>query len=108
MEQSTLARRGLLASVIGMGILIVAGTGVLLAVIVHRMSHPTSLSLPASSPPLIEKTVTIHEPAGTAIKQIAWQNGSLLALHLTGGGEDRIVIWDTSSGRIIGRLQLAP
>ncbi|NHO34358.1 hypothetical protein [Acetobacter fallax] len=108
MEQSTFARRGLLAAVIGMGLLIIVGTGTLLAVIAHRMSHHARALPPVSLQPVAEKTIVLHEPAGTIIGQISWQNGSVLAVRLTGGGPDRIVLWDTAGRRIVGRLELAP
>ncbi len=107
MEQSTFARRGLLAAIIGMGILIIVGTVALLAVIMLRMSHPAASSPAISSHPPAEKTITLQEPAGTTIGQIAWQTGPILAVRLTGGGPDRIILWDTAAGRITGKLVFA-
>ncbi|NHN88459.1 hypothetical protein [Acetobacter conturbans] len=107
MEQGTFARRGLLAVVIGMGLLIVLGTGGLVAILIHRMSHPRQATIvPVASTILSEKPFLLHEPAGTRIESIAWQNGPVMAVRLSGGGPDRIVLWDTAAARTVGELDL--
>lgn len=105
MERNSLARRGLMAAVIGMGVLIVVGTGALVAVIVHRLAHPSGAVPPL---PDAEKTVALHEPAGTQIAQTEWRDADLVAVRLTGGGPDRVVIWNVRTGQIAARLQLVP
>lgn len=114
MEQSTFAQRGLFAAVIGMGILIILGVGALVAIIIHRMSHPRApvaapagISLPVAATAIQPQTFLLHEPAGTRIEQIAWSNGTVMAVRLSGGGPDRIVLWDTGAGRPVGELDLA-
>ncbi|GBQ24395.1 hypothetical protein AA0472_1409 [Acetobacter estunensis NRIC 0472] len=108
MEEGSTARRVLMAAVIGMGVLIVAGVGLLVAVILHRVSHPHAAVTP---PPVLEKpihaeTLLLHEPEGSHVATMAWRDGNVLALSLTGGGPDRIVLWDVTQGRVIGRLEV--
>lgn len=114
MEQSTFARRGLFAAVIGMGILIILGVVALVAIIIHRMSHPrlpiaapVSVSLQAGTPVIPPQTFLLHQPAGSRIEQIAWSNGTVMAVRLSGGGPDRIVLWDTAAGHSAGELDLS-
>ncbi|MCH4092093.1 hypothetical protein [Acetobacter sp.] len=114
MEQGTFARRGLFAAVIGMGILIILGVIALVAVIIHRMSHPrlpvaapAGISLSATAATIPSQTFLLHEPAGTRIEQIVWSNGPIMAIRLSGGGPDRIVLWDTGAGRSVGEINLA-
>ncbi|BCI65905.1 hypothetical protein [Acetobacter aceti] len=114
MEQSTFARRGLFAAVIGMGILIILGVGALVAIIIHRMSHPrvpvaapAGISLPIAATAIQPQAFLLHEPAGTKIEQITWSNGTVMAVRLSGGGPDRVVLWDTTAGRSVGELDLA-
>jgi len=97
--------RGLMAAVIGMGILIVAGVTVLVVVMVQRMSVPP--------PPIASAVVAdpaaehpLDETAGTRIAGMSLA-GDHLALQLAGGGPDRVVVVDTRTGRIILRTGLA-
>jgi hypothetical protein len=86
--------RVLKAAVIIMGVLIVAGTVVLAMTIANRLG-----TRPA--PPAI---AGLGEPAGSRILGIA-AAGDRLAVHVTGGGaEDRIVIVDPATHRVLGRL----
>ena len=86
--------RGLLALVIAMGVLIVAGVGILGITIVHR------LSTPAARPSLV-----LAEPPGTRMQAIA-PAGDRLAILLTGGGPDRVVLLDPRTGDLVGRVGL--
>ena len=86
--------RGLLTAVIVMGVLIVAGVAVLGVTIVRRLG--TSPSLAAA---------TLDEPPGTHLQQIA-PAGDRLALLLTGGGPDRIVLLDPRTGQVTGHIGL--
>jgi hypothetical protein len=87
--------RALKAVTIVMGVLIVLGTAALVVAIVGRLSGggPTA-------------TVQLDEPAGTRILGIAPVRDRL-AVALTGGGADRIVVLDTARGRVVGRVELA-
>ena len=88
-----------------MGVMIVAGTGVLIAVIAHRIASPhhgcggkRRWSTPFS--------LVLDEPAGTRIVGVA-AAGDRLAVHLQGGGADRVVLVDPRSGAVAGRITLA-
>ncbi len=87
--------RGLLALVIAMGILIVAGIGILAVTIMHRLS--TSVAQPA---------LTLTEPVGTRMQSIA-PAGDRLAVLLTGGGPDRVILLDPRTGNPMGRIGLS-
>ena len=90
--------RVLKAAVVVMGVLIVAGTVVLAIAIANRLgTRPV--------PPAI---VGLGEPAGSRILGIAGA-GDRLAVHVTGGGaEDRVVIVDPATHRVLGRLVPGP
>ena len=100
--------RGLMAAVIGMGIMIVAGVTVLVVVMVQRMSAPpapiASTVIAGPAPALTD--ILIDEPTGTRIATLSLA-GDRLAVQLAGGGPDRVVVVDTRVGRIIARTALA-
>jgi len=83
-------------AVVAMGVLIVAGTVVLVAALAARMS---------SAPGGIASAV-LDEPAGTRIAGAAIAPDRL-AVQLQGGGPDRVVVLDTKAGRVLGRVALA-
>jgi hypothetical protein len=83
-----------------MGVLIVLGTGVVLVTIVKRtMSGPIGM-------PEKPFAAALDEPAGTAIVGIAAVRDRL-AVQLHGGGVDRVVLIDTVTGAVAGRIALA-
>ncbi len=86
--------RGLMAAVIGMGVLIVAGVAVLVVTVVHRLG---------SQPVLAAQS--LDEPVGTHLQQIA-PAGDRLAILLTGGGPDRVVLLDPRTGAVTGHIGL--
>jgi hypothetical protein len=88
--------RGLVALTIIMGVVLVAGTGLLGVIIFHRLAVPL-----APLPPL-----SLDEPVGTHIAGMV-SLGDRLALRLEGGGVDRVVVVDLAHGRIVGRIGLA-
>ena len=92
--------RALLALVIVMGMLILAGTAGLVAVVVHRLTHPTAPVARAGPVPLPQ------EPAGTRITALARQSDTMLAIALTGGGPDRVLLWDFAAGRAVAEIRL--
>ncbi|MDG6094696.1 hypothetical protein LOC54_06175 [Acetobacter sp. AN02] len=97
------------ALVIGMGALIVLGTAVLIGVIVHRLSHGrpagTLAAAPAASP---VGSLLLHEPEGSRIVSAERMNDTTLAVRISGGGPDRILLWDITRGAVSGRLSLSP
>jgi hypothetical protein len=80
-----------------MGVLIIAGTTVLGVTIVKRLSEPTATTRIAA---------TLDEPEGTRIASIA-ATQDRLALHLQGGGPDRVVLLDPRTGTRTGSVSLA-
>jgi hypothetical protein len=89
--------RALKVLTVVMGVMILVGTAVLVAVIIHRAS-----SGPAASASV---ALVLNEPAGTRIAGIA-AAGDRLALQLQGGGADRVVLVDPRSGVVVGRIML--
>ena len=79
-----------------MGVLIVAGVVGLGVALTQRLSGATA---PMAS-------LLLDEPAGTRIAALS-ASPDRLAVQLTGAGPDRIVLLDTKSGRILGRVGLA-
>ncbi|GAA4493101.1 hypothetical protein GCM10023158_09860 [Gluconacetobacter tumulicola] len=104
--------RGLLAAVIGMGVLLAAGSLVLVGVLVHRIAHPrpAAIARPAAEPVALPAgdygELELGEPAGTHVTGMVRQDGGLLAVALAGGGPDRVLLWDVQHRRIIARLVL--
>jgi len=90
--------RALKAAVIVMGVLIVAGVAVLAVTLVQRIGQ-VALPLAPAAPALVD------EPAGTRIAGASLA-GERLVLQLTGGGPDRVVVFDLVRGRIVGRVAL--
>ena len=80
--------RGLMAAVIGMGVLIVAGVAVLVVTVVHRLGSQPALA-----------AQSLDEPPGTHLQQIA-PAGDRLAILLTGGGPDRVILLDPRTGAV--------
>ena len=89
--------RGLLALVIAMGVLIVAGVLVIGITLAHRLG--TAASLPAAPVDAV-----LDQPAGTQIAGVA-SLGGRVAITLRGGGPDRVVVLD--GGRVAGTIRLA-
>ena len=79
-----------------MGVLIVLATTVLIVVIARRLSTP---AVPVAA------SVLLDEPSGTRIAGIA-PVGDRLAVQLQGGGADRVVLVDPSTGAVAGRIGL--
>jgi hypothetical protein len=92
--------KALVALVVAMGVLIVAGVAVVAVTIMHRMGHPANASAATAA------VSVLAEPAGTHIGGISAMNDRLAVL-LQGGGADRVVFVD-SQGQVVGRLSLHP
>ncbi len=104
--------RGLMVAVIGMGLLIVAGVAVLVTLMVQRMSPATTPIASAPAAVMIPgagagaTAFALDEPPGTHIVSLSLA-ADRLALQLSGGGSDRVVIVDLR-GRVLGRVALSP
>ncbi|AHI24406.1 hypothetical protein BGC31_00780 [Komagataeibacter xylinus] len=108
--------RALLAAVIGMGVLLFIGSLALVGVLVHRMMHPvpapTAVAGPVTAPPVAASAnaagdLVLDEAPGTHVQAVTARPDGLLVVVLTGGGADRVVVWDPSGRRIVARLVLA-
>ncbi len=99
--------RALRAATVVMGVLILAGTAVLIATIVKRATAPAPLASGAFVPAAAPLGAVLHEPVGTRITGLA-ATGDLLALSLQGSGGDRVVLIDPRTGEVRGRVTLAP
>ncbi len=88
--------RALKAAVVVMGVLIVAGVAVLAVALVGRVSGQAG---PMAS-------ALLDEPAGTRIAG-ASMAPDRVGVQLQGGGPDRIVVVDTRTGKVLGRVALA-
>src|SRR5271165_3855032 len=87
--------RAMLALVIGMGVLMVAGVATGAVTIIHRTMGPAALTT----------DLVLDEPVGTHIAGIS-SAGDRLAVLLQGGGADRVVLVDAGHGRVAGRVLL--
>ncbi len=101
------ATRALLALVIVMGVLILAGTAGLVAVVVHRLAHPAAVAPPPGPGPVSQAALQ-PEPAGTRITAMTRQSDTVLAIALSGGGPDRVLVWDLAAGRAVAEIRLGP
>ena len=88
--------RALQVAVIVMGVMIVLGIGVLGYAVTRVV---------IGAPPAMA-SATLDEPAGTRIAGIA-ALPDRLAVQLSGGGPDRVVMIDVRSGRLFARVALA-
>ena len=91
--------RGLLALTVIMGVMIVAGLGVIGVTVAHRLTH---VEIPRGAPFIR----VVDEPAGTQITGIS-SLGDRLAIVLRGGGPDRVVLVGADDGHILGTVRLA-
>ena len=102
------ATRALLALVIVMGVLILAGTAGLIAVVVHRLAHPAAVVAHAAVPAPSPQALLRPEPVGTRITALTRQSDTMLAIALSGGGPDRVLVWDLAAGRAVAEIRLGP
>lgn len=85
------------ALVIGMGVLIVAGTVTLVALIVQRAGGDSGTMPPRA----------LGQPAGTRITSIAGAEGRIAVLVTRPDGSERVLLVDGRSGRVVGELRAA-
>ncbi len=88
--------RALKVAVVFMGVLIVGGVIVLFTVLAQRMSSGSGAIASA----------VLDEPTGTRIAGTSTAPDRLV-VQLQGGGPDRVVVLDTKTGRVLGRVGLA-
>ncbi len=90
-----------------MGVLILAGTAGLVAIVVHRLAHPAAVA-PAPGSEALSQAALRPEPAGTRITAMTRQSDTVLAIALSGGGPDRVLVWDLVAGRAVAEIRLGP
>src|SRR3954465_13549432 len=93
------ALRALKIATIAMGVLIVMGVGVLIVAMARRGGAPPP-------PPVANLAGVLDEPAGTRIVGISMLPDRV-AVQLSGGGPDRVVLLDPRGGAVAGRISLA-
>ena len=94
-------RQVLTIATIAMGVLILLGTAVVIGTIIIRSNGGGEVV--RSGKPF---EAVLDEPAGTGIAGIA-PAGARLAIHLHGGGPDRVLLIDPGTGAVAGRVTLA-
>ncbi len=85
------------ALVIGMGVLIVAGTVTLVALIVQRAGGDSGNMPPRA----------LGQPAGTRILSVGGAEGRFAVLVARPDGSERVLLVDARSGRVVGELRAA-
>ncbi|GAA0569230.1 hypothetical protein GCM10009416_04440 [Craurococcus roseus] len=91
--------RALKALVIGMGVLIVAGTVTLVAVIVQRAG-----GVAGGGAARLE--LALDQPEGSRIAGVAAVEGGALGVWVQRPDGDRVVLVDTRRGRVAGEIRL--
>ena len=108
--------RALKALVIVMGVLILAGMGLVAYAIVKRVAAPERVAQPAApsalpasaAPPHPFGPVEISLPSGARIARTRTSGERLIVeLELAGGGE-RLLVIDLATGGLVGTIDLKP
>ena len=92
--------KGLFGLVVGLGLLILAGFGVVVATLAHRMLEGSHSTAAAAAP----TPVTLDEPSGTRIGTIIAAGDRLAVLLQGGGAGDRLVLLDPHDGTRVGTV----
>ncbi len=92
--------RALKALVIGMGVLIVAGTVALVAVVVQRAGGV------AGGGGSARLEFSLNQPEGSRIAGIAAAEGGTLGVWVARPDGDRVVLVDPRRGRVAGEIRL--
>ncbi len=90
--------RAFKALVIGMGVLIVAGTVALVAVVVQRAGGLGGGSARLELP--------LNQPEGARIAGVVAAEGNTLGVWVARPDGDRVVLVDTRRGRVTGEIRL--
>lgn len=77
--------------------LLIFGTLTFLSLLLKK-SKETAVSLPDA--------VSLNQPMGSYIKQISQNEGNLYLLTVGGGLEDRVIIFDTNTGKTITTVNI--
>jgi hypothetical protein len=106
--------RALIALTIFMGVLIIAGLGVIVVTIIHRLSNPapavavTAPIMPLVPSPLPTGRASLVAPKGTHLAATL-AVGAHLVLHFAGeGGKDTLITLDPATGAILETIDLVP
>ena len=92
--------------VVVMGVMIVAGLGLIFVTIAHRLSHPhvgPSLAAAPSGTPGIAR---IELPPGTQVEEMS-SAGNRIVLRLRAVDRESLLVLDQDSGRIVARIELS-
>jgi hypothetical protein len=104
--------RALKTLVIVMGVLILAGMGLVGYTLIKRgMNTPASPSLGAQAPSAAEHPygpVEIELPQGAHVASTHTAGGRLVIELALAGGAERVLVVDLSSGAILGTIDLKP
>ena len=92
--------RALKALVIGMGVLIVAGTVTLVAVLVQRAGGV------AGGGGTARLELALDQPEGSRIAGVAAAEGGAFGVWVQRPDGDRVVLVDTRRGRVFGEIRL--
>jgi hypothetical protein len=94
--------------VIFMGVLLVAGLGMLGYGLMSKAGHKAAhTQAPAPAAAAGFGTVTVPLPAGARVESIV-QAGERVVLRVTGGGGERVIVLDPATGQVAGSFVLAP
>lgn len=96
------ANKGLLALVIGMGVIVLLGVGVLAYGLMQRASNPSFSFFKEDSPGA--GNIQVALPDGATVQEIGTIN-NLLAVHVVDGQDrDSVLLINPSDGHIVRRL----
>lgn len=93
------------ALVIGMGVLIVAGTVTLVVLLVQRANAPAPARMAAVAPEFRGEVIVLGQPEGSRIGGIVAAGGAV-AIWVQRPDGDRVVLVDPASGRRSGEIRL--
>ncbi len=101
--------RALIALTIFMGVLIIAGLGVIVVTIIHRLSNPPPvIAVAAPAGPGASAHASIAAPKGTHLAATL-AVGAHLVLHFVGtDGKDTLITLDPATGAILETIDLVP
>jgi len=100
--------KALTAAVIIMGVLIIVGTVTLVGLIIHRIGHHSNAqsALPAHVPLQDAVTTQTELPPGTTLTGMTRVQDDLLALQVNENGEQKILLWQVSTRRLLPGLTI--
>ena len=105
-KADTRTMKPLVALVILMGVLIVAGLVVIVVTIANRMGGAEPIAAATALPSF--GTIDLPIPPGCQIMETATSEGRLILRLGTGDRCNRVLIVDMATGRLIGTLRIAP